>query len=260
MEKQMITQRFTGNRFRMILLLLMVFFISNGKIYSADPASTIVDIVVNSADHTTLKAAVIAAELADDLSGEGPFTLFAPTDAAFAALPAGTIESLLADPTGQLADILKYHVVSGKIMSGSLSDGQMATTLLGKDFTVTKNADGVFINNAKVTVADIEADNGVVHVINAVLSLPTGIFSESRSSLSFNIYPNPVREYLTLNISDPGFSGGTLQIFNSAGTKLLEREIQDVNDIIDVRGFKSGVYFLRANSSEAITTKKFVIK
>ena len=131
--------------------------------------ATVVDIVVNSANHTTLEAAVIAADLAGVLSGTGPFTVFAPTDAAFAALPAGTLDALLADPSGDLTDILKYHVVSGKAMSTSLTNGQEITTLFGTDVAVTINDDGVFINGAKVTVADIEAKNGVVHVIDAVL-------------------------------------------------------------------------------------------
>jgi uncharacterized surface protein with fasciclin (FAS1) repeats len=133
---------------------------------------TVVDVVISSNVHNTLEAAVIAANLAGTLSGTGPFTIFAPTDAAFAALPAGTIEALLADPSGDLTDILKYHVVAGKAMSSDLSNGQEITTLLGDDVVVTINANGVFINGAKVTVADIEAKNGVVHVIDAVL-LPT---------------------------------------------------------------------------------------
>ena len=84
---------------------------------------TVVDVIVNSTEHDTLEAAVIAAELADDLSGPGPFTVFAPTDAAFAALPSGTIETLLTDPTGTLAQILLYHVVGGTALSTDLSNG-----------------------------------------------------------------------------------------------------------------------------------------
>ncbi|MDD2279014.1 MAG: fasciclin domain-containing protein [Bacteroidales bacterium] len=133
---------------------------------------TVVDVIVNSNDHNTLEAAVVAANLTGTLSGIGPFTVFAPTDAAFASLPAGTLEALLADPSGQLTDILKYHVVAANAMSSSLSDGQEITTLLGKNVTVTINNNGVFINDAKVTVADIKADNGIVHVIDAVL-IPT---------------------------------------------------------------------------------------
>ena len=157
----------TTGRFLIMLLIAMLFTFNNVK-----TQTTVVDIVVNSPAHDTLEAAVIAAGLADDLSGEGPFTVFAPTDDAFKALPAGTIEALLADPTGDLADILLYHVVGAKAMSTDLSNGQMITTLLGKDIEVTINGEGVFINDAKVTVADLEADNGVVHVIDAVLLPP----------------------------------------------------------------------------------------
>jgi uncharacterized surface protein with fasciclin (FAS1) repeats len=135
-------------------------------------AQTVVDIIVSSPDHQVLETAVIAAQLDDDLSGPGPFTVFAPTDAAFAALPAGALDALLADPTGALANVLLYHAAPGTVLSSDLSNGQLIATLLGEDVTVTINADGVFINNAKVTVADILADNGVVHVIDAVLLPP----------------------------------------------------------------------------------------
>jgi uncharacterized surface protein with fasciclin (FAS1) repeats len=134
--------------------------------------TTVVDIIVNSPDHTILETAVIAAKLDDDLSGTGPFTVFAPTDDAFNALPAGTLDALLQDPTGDLAQILLYHVASGKVMSTDLSDEQIITTLQGKTVKVDITPEGVFINNAKVTVADLVADNGVVHVINAVLLPP----------------------------------------------------------------------------------------
>ncbi|MFT5165881.1 MAG: putative surface protein with fasciclin (FAS1) repeats, partial [Saprospiraceae bacterium] len=132
-------------------------------------AQTVVDIIVDSPVHNTLEVAVIAAELADDLSGDGPFTVFAPTDAAFAALPAGTVDNLLLDPTGDLAKILFYHVLGAEVLSTTLSDGQTATTLLGQGITVTINGNGVFINDAQVTVTDIDATNGVVHVIDAVI-------------------------------------------------------------------------------------------
>jgi uncharacterized surface protein with fasciclin (FAS1) repeats len=145
--------------------------------------STVVDVVVNSGDHTTLEAAVIAAELADDLSGEGPFTLFAPTDAAFAALPEGTVASLLEDPTGELANILLYHVVSGKALSSDLSNGQTIATLNGDKVEVKIKGGKAYIDNAQVTVADIKADNGVVHVINAVM-IPSSKLSQASTSLT----------------------------------------------------------------------------
>ena len=133
------------------------------------PVTTVVDIIVGSDSHNTLEAAVIAAELADDLSGDGPFTVFAPTDAAFEALPEGLIDELLLDPTGELANILLHHVASGSVLSTDLSDGMMVNTLFGTELTVSISDMGVMIDNAMVTLADLTADNGVVHVIDAVL-------------------------------------------------------------------------------------------
>ena len=140
----------------------------------AQVSNTVVDVIVNSEDHTLLEAAVGAAGLVDALSGEGPFTVFAPTDEAFFALTEAleiTMEELLAIP--QLVDILAHHVVAGVTYSTDLSDGQEIETLFGENVTVTINYEGVFINQAQVVVADIAADNGVVHVIDAVL-VPNG--------------------------------------------------------------------------------------
>ena len=136
--------------------------------YWNDCPNTVYDIVSNSTDHTTLKTAIDACSLDGVLSGPGPFTLFAPTDAAFNLLPAGTVTALLND-IPQLTDILLHHVDADSVMSNMLTNGQIVTTLLGTDVTVTINANGVFIDNAQVTVADLVADNGVVHVIDAVL-------------------------------------------------------------------------------------------
>ncbi len=175
--------------------------------------ATVVDIIVNSENHTTLEAAVVAAGLVETLQGDGPFTVFAPTDAAFAALPAGTVESLLEDPSGALTDILLYHVVSGKAMSADLSDGQMIETVLGKDVTVKITADGVYINNAMVTVADLEAENGVVHVIDAVL-IPTTTNISVLKEISFEVYPNPASNYIRINSN---VENGSLSIRDIAG-------------------------------------------
>jgi len=154
-------------KFKNLLFLFLMLFTT-----SLIKAQSVVDIIVDSPDHETLEAAVIAAGLVDALSGEGPFTVFAPTDAAFDALPDGTIDALLNDIPA-LTAVLTYHVVGADARSTDLSDGQVITTLNGSDVTVTINADGVFINNAQVTVVDLVADNGVVHVIDAVLLPPT---------------------------------------------------------------------------------------
>jgi uncharacterized surface protein with fasciclin (FAS1) repeats len=132
----------------------------------------IVETAVDAGSFNTLVAAVEAAGLVETLSGEGPFTVFAPTDDAFAALPEGTVESLLMEENrDQLVSILTYHVVPGAVMSGDLSDGMTAATVEGSDITVSLG-DSVMINDATVTAADIEASNGVIHVIDSVIMPP----------------------------------------------------------------------------------------
>ena len=132
-------------------------------------STTVVDVVVNSENHTTLETAVVAAGLVETLSGDGPFTVFAPTDAAFALLPEGLVAQLLEDPSGDLTTILTHHVHSGNVLSTDLSNGMMVPTLAGTELTVSIMDGMVQIDNANVSVADIETDNGVVHVIDAVI-------------------------------------------------------------------------------------------
>ena len=136
----------------------------------------IVDTAVAAGDFTTLATALTEAELVDTLKGEGPFTVFAPTDEAFAALPEGTLDTLLEDPTGDLAGILTYHVVSGKVMAADVltMDGQMVETVNGGELTVNVDGDAVSLtdangNTVNVTATDVEASNGVIHVIDGVL-------------------------------------------------------------------------------------------
>lgn len=132
--------------------------------------NTVVDIAVGSADHTTLVAAVAAAGLVETLSGDGPFTVFAPTNAAFAALPDGTVDGLLQpEMKDQLTAVLTYHVVAGNVLSSDLSDGQVVTTLNGQELTVSIANGVVTINGATVVAADLAGSNGVVHVIDSVL-------------------------------------------------------------------------------------------
>ena len=133
----------------------------------------IVDTAVADGRFETLVAGVQAAELVDTLKGEGPFTVFAPTDDAFAKLPAGTLDSLLLPENKQaLTDILLYHVVSGNVMAADVVNLESATTVLGKDVAIKVEDGKVFINDAEVIITDVEASNGVIHVIDAVLLPP----------------------------------------------------------------------------------------
>ncbi|WP_295892222.1 fasciclin domain-containing protein [uncultured Vibrio sp.] len=130
----------------------------------------IVDVAVENGSFNTLVAAVKAAGLVDTLKGDGPFTVFAPTDEAFAKLPEGTVESLLKpENKDQLIDILTYHVVAGKVMASDVVSLNSATTVEGKDVTIDVMGSNVKINNAQVIAADVGASNGVIHVIDSVL-------------------------------------------------------------------------------------------
>jgi uncharacterized surface protein with fasciclin (FAS1) repeats len=130
----------------------------------------IVETAVSNGSFKTLVAAVTAAGLVETLSSAGPFTVFAPVDEAFAALPAGTVESLVKpENKEQLTGILTYHVLAGKVMSTDLTDGMTAKTVNGEEITIHLTDGKVLINDAEVVIADVETDNGVIHAVNKVI-------------------------------------------------------------------------------------------
>ncbi len=134
------------------------------------PPLNFVETDVSNGSFNTLVAAVKAAGLVETLSGTGPFTVFAPIDAAFAALPAGTVDTLVKPESKEkLTGILTYHVVAGKVMSSDLTDGMTATTVNGQSLTIHLTDGKVMVNGAEVIIADVDTDNGVIHAINSVL-------------------------------------------------------------------------------------------
>jgi uncharacterized surface protein with fasciclin (FAS1) repeats len=141
----------------------------------AEDVGTIVDVAAGSDDFSTLVTAVTAADLVETLSAEGPYTVFAPTNDAFAALPDGTLEQLtLPESKDALTTILTYHVVAGEVLSSDLTDGQEVTTVQGETLTVGVSDSGVTLtdaagNTVNVVTADVDASNGVVHAIDGVL-------------------------------------------------------------------------------------------
>ncbi|WP_371226080.1 fasciclin domain-containing protein [Roseovarius sp. 2305UL8-3] len=155
--------------FRRTYLALTAAALMAGPALADGHSKDIVDTAVKAGSFTTLVAAVEAAGLVDTLKGDGPFTVFAPTDDAFAALPEGTVADLLKpENKDQLVAVLTYHVVPGKVMSGDLSNEMMATTVQGGDVKIMTEG-GVTVDGANVVTADIEASNGVIHVIDAVI-------------------------------------------------------------------------------------------
>jgi uncharacterized surface protein with fasciclin (FAS1) repeats len=162
------TQLFTS-----ILAGLLLF---TGTVFAGEPAqkkSDIVDLAVSTDFLSTLVAAVKAGDLVETLKGDGPFTVFAPTNDAFAALPEGTLEMLLKpENKSKLVKVLTYHVVPGKVKSTDLKDGMTAKTVEGSEIKIKLSDKGAMVNDAKVTAADIMATNGVVHVIDKVILPP----------------------------------------------------------------------------------------
>ncbi len=223
------------------------------------PSNTVVDIIVNSDDHTLLEAAVIEAGLVEALSGEGPFTVFAPNDAAVVALTEAlgiTAEELLALPN--LGEILQYHVVGASAYAADLSDGQMITTLLGEDVTVSITAEGVMINNAMVIVADIAADNGVVHVIDAVLLPPTANAVNEADQLAVMVYPNPAGEG-ELNIRGNWNAGALIQVWDGAGRQVAETTANQSWERLSTQTWNAGLYIVRVTEGAYSVNKMFLV-
>jgi uncharacterized surface protein with fasciclin (FAS1) repeats len=149
----------------------------------------IVEIAINNPRFSTLVNALQAANLVDTLKGKGPFTVFAPTNDAFNKLPENTLNSLLQDEK-KLTEILSYHIVYGKIESKDLKNGQKIKTVLGKDLTI--NFDMIFkINDAKLLNSDVQAENGIIHIIDSVMIPPAGCGAICNNMWSNNTKPNP---------------------------------------------------------------------
>jgi len=160
---------------KLIPLLAASALLVAGSALASEKPKDIIDTAVGAGQFNTLAAALKAADLIGALKGDGPFTVFAPTDDAFAALPEGTVENLLKpENKDKLVAVLTYHVVSGKIMSSDITAAVSPATLQGATIDVVPASGGVTVNGANVIAADVKASNGVIHVIDAVILPPEG--------------------------------------------------------------------------------------
>ena len=215
--------------------------------------TSVLDVIVKSDNHNILEAAVIAAELDDDLSSNGSFTVFAPTDEAFDAL-GSVVTDLLSDPTGALADILLYHVVGGKVLSNDLTAG-LVETLNSTNLDVSFDGGNLFINDAQVVIADIVAPNGVVHVIDAVL-LPTPSSTSDLRDLGIKIYPNPATDFIQLNGNLDEVE--SIQIANTQGQ--IVKQINRLNgNNINIGALQTGMYFISIHQKNKTGTLRLFI-
>ncbi len=219
---------------------ITAFLFSCKKDKDATSSNTITDVVVNGANFSTLESAVVKASLQTTLSGAGPFTVFAPDDAAFTA--SGITSSVLNSLTpSQVQSILLYHTLNSKILAANVPAGPNAkvTTASGDSVFVTKNASGVFINGIQVSTADVSADNGVIHVIGRVLNPPVGNIVETAVASKLDSLVKAVTRATTAPGGDPTLastlSTATLTVFaptNAAFTQLLSAlSLTDINQI-----------------------------
>lgn len=180
------------------------------------PGDNIVETAASAGDFETLLAAATEAGLAPALSNDGPFTVFAPTDDAFGALPAGTVETLLQPGNrDRLATILKFHVVSGRVGSDALADGATLETLAGPRMTFTESEQGFTVEGARILTTDIEASNGIVHVIDRVITPPERM---SRSQARDTINRAIARGVPMFN---HGNASGTVMVYADAAEALI---------------------------------------
>jgi uncharacterized surface protein with fasciclin (FAS1) repeats len=228
----------------------------NGVVHVLDavvlPVETVADIAIGSAAHTSLVAAVVQARLLPALTNPlASLTVFAPTNDAFAALATalGTdLDGVLASPA--LTEILLYHVVGAAVLSTELTDGPVAT-LNGQNVIIDLSGMGVMVNNANVTLADLEADNGVVHVLDAVL-VPSLANISTVSNVELMAYPNPATDLIQII----GLDGGSFELVDMKGTVVKNGNL--VNNEIQLSDLNNGSYLLRLQDQNTVQTVRVV--
>ena len=201
--------------------------------------------------------------MADDLSGDGPFTVFAPTDAAFSALPAGTVEQLLLDPTGDLAQILLYHVLGAEVFAEDITDGIMPMTLQGEDMTINIVDGAVIINGtAEVIITNLQAQNGVVHVIDAVLLPPSFVGVEefeNAASAGLKVGPNPASDFFNIQFPAPLNTNAQVMIYDLNGRLVKTEVVRDVFSQVSTSGLSEGSYIMTIVSGDMNFFQKVMI-
>ncbi|HKK77627.1 MAG TPA: fasciclin domain-containing protein, partial [Saprospiraceae bacterium] len=231
----------------------------NGTVHIIDavvlPVETVVDVAIDN-NFNTLTTAVVAAELLPALTDPaGTYTVFAPTDSAFAAL-GDTLNDLLADPTGNLANTLLYHVLGSTVTSDMLMDGQIVETLFTGNVLSVDLSDGVKINDSDVILANVTAANGVVHAINKVLTpdFPTSTFELQSTPLQ--VFPNPTTEFVNINAVEKDYQ---YTIFDVTGAVQQNGNLLQGSNNIRLNNLSNGTYFMKIFNNKAFKTVRLVV-
>ena len=237
----------------------------NGVVHAIDqvlmmPAATVVDIVVTDTTLSTLETAVTEAGLADTLSSEGPFTIFAPNNAAFAGLDDGALETLLADPTGDLATILQFHVVSGRFLSSDLTPELTLTTLQGDVLTIGTDAIGATVNEINIIRPDLTADNGVVHIINGVLMPEPSSAREPAFAPDVNIAPNPANEFTMVTLPENLVGKATLTLRDMNGRTIRQVSATTLRQRVMTGDLPTGTYLLEVRAPAGAIQRLIMVR
>jgi uncharacterized surface protein with fasciclin (FAS1) repeats len=224
---------------------------------------TTLDLIVASPLHTTFEALIIAAGLTQQLSGPNQRTVFAPTDAAFSALSPALMNELLSDPTGVLAEVLLYHLVGARVPTSQMSNGSQLVTLNSQTVNITVNAQGTFINNARITIADAPADNGLVHYINAVLLPQNTLNAKNLDDVypEVRIFPNPASAELTIDLTQLNKTVNEIRILDISGKAVLTVRVQnDQMQRINIQDLTSGLYFVEMVIDDEVYVSKLMVQ
>jgi transforming growth factor-beta-induced protein len=233
----------------------------NGVVHAIDavilPAETVADVAIDNG-FSTLTTAVVTAELLPALTDPlAKYTVFAPDNAAFDDLAEALetdLEGILALPN--LADVLLYHVVGAEVYSTDLENGAV-TMLNGQDVTVNIDGGVVMINTSEVILADIAADNGVVHVIDEVL-IPTGnVGIDQIDEASFEVFPNPSTDYIMVRAQEGDLN--EIALISVDGKVVFQQQLNENESKIDVSNLDAGKYILRINSDTSVITKSVLV-
>ena len=239
---------------------------TNGTVHVIDmvlmqPPASVVDVIMQTDTLSTLATAIDEAELDEDLMMAGPFTIFAPANDAFAAIDQATLAALLADPDGDLTDILQYHVVAGTYTSADFTDGMMLMTLQGEELEISVMNDTILIDTAMVIMSDLMADNGIVHVINGVL-MPESITSAGEPEFAKDVMlaPNPASSVLivTLPQSIAGKAMLTLRDFN--GRTVLTQSSAGERQPLEIGNLPAGTYLLEVRADAGVIQRKVMVQ
>ena len=239
---------------------------SNGVVHIIDavllpPMGTVTDYVADTDTLSTLETAVLAAELDSILATNGPFTLFAPSNDAFAALDEDSLAMLLDDPMGNLSTILRYHVVPGMYYSDDLMDGMMLTTAQGEMLEVTIMNDTVMVDGVPITMPDMMVENGIVHVISGVL-LPYGSTGTEEPAFAreVNIFPNPTSSQLFVELPASILNSATLTLRDLSGRTLATRRATNDREPLEVGALPTGAYLLEIRATEGVIQRKVMVQ